>query len=141
KIQPTTELYGLILSGGMSSRMGVDKARLEYHGRPQVQYLYELLHGLGLKTYVSCRSEQAHNPEYHNLSVITDRFLGFGPLGGILSAQAAHPDKAWLVVACDLPLITTETMQELIAARDPMKQATAYYNLERKHYEPLFAIY
>lgn len=135
------EVYGLVLAGGQSSRMGTDKSLLNYHGRPQAQHLFQLMEGLGLKTYLSCRSEQATHSEFKDLPMITDRFIDFGPLGGILSAMASHPGKAWFVVACDLPLVTSLTMEELLAERDPLKQATAYFNIERKHFEPLFAIY
>src|SRR5690606_36191480 len=55
--------------------------------------------------------------------------------------MATHPAKAWLVVACDLPLVTGERIRELLLSRDPLKQATAYFNLERNQFEPLFAIY
>lgn len=137
----SVELYGLILAGGESSRMGSDKSLLNYHGLPQTEHLYNLAKEINLPSYISCKPQQMDRLELSHLPIITDRFSGFGPLGGILSAMATHPDKAWLVVACDLPLLTTATMNELILARDPLKQATAYFNQERKQFEPLFAIY
>lgn len=137
----SVELYGLILAGGESSRMGSDKSLLNYHGLPQAEYLYHLAKSLNLPSFISCRSGQIERLKLSELPVITDRFTGFGPLGGILSAMATYPDKAWLVMACDLPLLTSETLNDLIRARDPQKLATAYFNQERKQFEPLFAIY
>jgi molybdopterin-guanine dinucleotide biosynthesis protein A len=135
------ELCGLILTGGRSQRMGTDKSLIHYHNKPQARYLYELVETFGMKTFLSCRKEQLDRQELSHLPSITDRFIDFGPLGGILSAMTSYPDKAWLVIACDLPLITFDKIQELIEARNYLKQATAYFNEERKQFEPLFAIY
>lgn len=140
-LEKSPELHGLILTGGQSQRMGTDKSLLHYHGKPQASYLYEMVESLGIKTFLSCRKEQLARKEFSDLTTITDRFIGFGPLGGILSAMSTDTEKAWLVIACDLPLISVETIRELISARDPLKQATAYFNEERKQFEPLFAVY
>ncbi len=130
-------LNALILVGGMSTRMGQDKSQITYSGVPQIEVLYKMLTELGLDTYLSIRQDQ----ENLNYPTFKDRFLGFGPIGGILTAMTEMPDKAWLVVACDLPLITPENIEDLINLRDQECEATAYFNLERNHFEPLFAIY
>ena len=36
-------LYGLVLAGGLSSRMNKDKSTLDYHGKSQVEYCFDLL--------------------------------------------------------------------------------------------------
>lgn len=137
----STLLQGLILAGGKSSRMGEDKALLKYHGVPQAKYLHETLESLNIKSFISCRDDQLTREGLSELPSITDRFIDFGPLGGILSAMSQYPNKAWLVIACDLPFVTTDKIADLIIERDPLKQATAFYNEERKQFEPLFAIY
>lgn len=136
-----TLLQGLILAGGRSSRMGEDKALLNYHGIPQAKYLHETLETLNIKSFISCRDDQLTREGLEELPVITDRFIDFGPLGGILSAMSRYPNKAWLVIACDLPFVTAGKIADLISERDALKQATAFYNEERKQFEPLFAIY
>ncbi|MBT8186826.1 MAG: NTP transferase domain-containing protein, partial [Croceitalea sp.] len=121
----TTKLYGLVLSGGKSTRMGSDKGLLTYHGIPQRDYAYSLLNELCDSTFLSIRSEQEAEikKEY---KVIIDQDKYRGPLNGILSAHEAHPEAAWLVLACDLPLITKSSLQRLIQERDPKKAATAF---------------
>jgi molybdopterin-guanine dinucleotide biosynthesis protein A len=85
---------------------------------------------------VSCRQGQtADRPAIH------DVVENIGPMGGILSAFAAHPDKAWLVLACDLPFLTAATLRHLIAHRDPTQLATAYRSAHDGLPEPLCAIY
>lgn len=134
-------LQGLVLAGGKSLRMGQDKALLNYQGKAHARQLWETLEQLGIKSFISCRPDQLERQEMADCPMITDRFLDFGPLGGILSAMAQYPDTAWIVIACDLPFINADRVLDLIRERDPLKQATAYFNFERKQFEPLFAIY
>lgn len=140
-ISSTVKLHGLVLAGGKSTRMGQDKALINYHGKAQAKHLLENLKRLGIPSFISCREEQQDRAGLENEAVITDRFLDFGPLGGILSAMSKKPDKAWLVLACDLPYVTVQNISELISERDTLKQATAFFNQERQQFEPLFAIY
>lgn len=136
------ELYGLILAGGKSSRMGQDKTSISYHKKPQGVYLYDLLSEFCTNVYLSENSEdQAKFQNYPYIKHLRDRFVGFGPSGGIATALTEFKDKAVLVLACDLPLITEENIKELILKRNPYKQATAYFNETNKRFEPLFAIY
>jgi len=134
-------LYGLILSGGRSIRMGEDKSAISYHGNTQTTYLYNILAKFTQETYVSCRAEQKNNSHLSPYPNIDDRFVGFGPTGGILSAFQKHPNAAWLVVACDMPFISSEAIFDLIKRRNPYKLATCFLNEEKNWPEPLCAIY
>lgn len=137
----TVPLYGLVLTGGMSTRMNMDKGALAYHGRSQVGHCYDLLKSFCDSVFVSLRAEQAQAQVYRGFPQIHDRFLGFGPMGGILSAQKEHPEAAWLVLACDLPYVTPEVLNNLVLQRDPFKLATAYVSANDGFPEPLCAIY
>lgn len=132
-------LKALILAGGMSQRMGQDKGLIKYSGRTQVERLSEQLHALGIDSYLSLRAEQKW--ELPNSKIIHDRFLGFGPFSGLLTAMEEDRNAAWLVIACDLPLLTSETLENLLKARDPRKMATAYRSANDGLPEPLCAIY
>ncbi len=135
-------LKGLVLVGGKSTRMGTDKAFLDYHGKPQYAVTVDILRGLGVESYISCREEQAAQ-FIDNQKVITDTFLELGPFGAILSAFREEPNAAWLVVACDLPLLDAETLQFLIENRNPHLTATSFKSPESKEGfpEPLIAIW
>lgn len=136
--ESVSELYGLILTGGKSSRMGKDKSHLEYHDKPQSQYLHELLKESLPNVYLSVRTGQEFNFESE---VIEDKLETKGPINGILSAMESYPEKAWLVLACDLPLISKETIKYLIDSRDTSKLATAYATEKTGLPEPLVAIW
>jgi molybdopterin-guanine dinucleotide biosynthesis protein A len=58
-----------------------------------------------------------------------------------LAAQAAQPGAAWLVVACDLPLVDEGAVRQLLAGRRPDKEATAFYSAVMDGPDPLLAIW
>jgi molybdopterin-guanine dinucleotide biosynthesis protein A len=134
-------LYGLVLAGGRSTRMKMDKAALDYHGKPQMAHCHDLLRGFCRDVFVSVRSDQADDPVSRRLPQIHDRFVGFGPMGGILSALKEHPEAAWLVLACDLPFVDEVTLRALVRERNPYKLATAFVSPRDGFPEPLCAIY
>lgn len=133
-------IKGLVLAGGKSQRMGENKALLDYHGEPQVAYAARQFKALGIDPIISCRKEQAdlYAGDYE---LIHDTFDGLGPNGAILSAFRSDPDAAWLVTACDQPLLKSEHLQQLINERQPNKLATCFHNPETKFPEPLITLW
>lgn len=120
--------------------MGMDKGTIAYHGKPERERLYDMLGQYCARTFLSIRADQeTEMTDGHNL--ITDRDLFRGPLNGILSAHHFYPDKAWLVLACDLPLIDHETIETLVGGRQKDMDATALATFESKLPEPLAAIW
>ncbi len=133
-------LRALILAGGKSERMGQDKASLVYRdGQTEVERLAALCEGMGISVAVSVREPDENLPRHFPL--IQDRFLGLGPAGAICSAFLHDPDTAWLVLACDLPLLDAATLARLVEARQPHRVATAVRGPGNEWPEPLIAIY
>lgn len=139
-LQKRPRLNGLALVGGKSTRMGRDKATIDYNGKPQAKHVFDMLNRLCAETYLSCNAKQKADFE-HDFSVIEDAFLGLGPMGGILSAMQKNPDAAWLTVACDLPFLSAETLQYLITHRNPKSMATAFLDPKGELPEPLITIW
>ncbi len=137
------QLFGLILAGGHSTRMGKDKALLNYHGRSQLEHTYKLLAPYCEQIFISIRPDQQAIIPYSYYQQLLDlpEWSNVGPLGGIATALTKSPDKAWLVIACDLPFVTTETLTTLINNRDKTKIATAFKNIPNGLPEPLCAIW
>ena len=134
-------VYGLLLSGGASRRMQRDKAHLEYRGEPQLLRAWRLLGQVTDRAFVSAREDQRGDPLRAGLPIIVDSYDSIGPAAGILSAQDAHPGVAWLVLACDLPLLDLATLRTLLAERDPGADATAFISRHDGLPEPLCAIW
>ena len=135
------KLYGLILAGGFSKRMGQDKALMNYHGKTQIEYVHDLLTQAGCQqVFLSHRKDQASYPKItsiHDNASLT----ATGPLVGILSAMKTYPEASWLVLACDLPFVNSQTLLTLIEHRDPSKFATAFKSVHDELPEPLCAIW
>jgi molybdopterin-guanine dinucleotide biosynthesis protein A len=134
-------LYGLVLAGGRSSRMGRDKAALRYEGQTQLERAMALLSAHVARAYVSVRPDQKTDALRARFAQIEDRASDIGPMAGLLAAQAVHPEAAWLVLACDLPLLDEPTLRRLIGARATAALATAYRSSHDGLPEPLCAIY
>ena len=134
-------LYGLVLAGGRSSRMGCDKALLAYHASNQLVHTAKLLQQQCRKVFISCREDQAETYRDFGIELIADTYLGIGPLGGLLSAQRFSPDAAWIIAACDLPFLDEAIIRQLSSERDPLRFATAFRNSQSGCIEPLCACY
>jgi len=134
------KLFGLVLAGGYSRRMGRDKGTLDYHGQPQAAWAAELLESMGLQTYLSVRADQAGMAPYGERPLVLDSNTGSGPAAGLLAAFDLHPEAAWLVLAADMPLIDRHTLEVLIAERDPAAVATGFIGIGGIA-EPLCAIF
>jgi molybdopterin-guanine dinucleotide biosynthesis protein A len=134
-------VFGLVLAGGSSSRMQRDKATLEYHGKSQLERAVELAAKYVSEVFVSVRAGQAADPSRARYPLIVDSVPGEGPIVGIRSALAAHPEAAWLVLACDLPFLSDAALEQLLAERDPAANATAFRSAHDGLPEPLCAIW
>ncbi|WP_036153389.1 NTP transferase domain-containing protein [Maribacter forsetii] len=134
------KIYGLVLSGGKSTRMGEDKGLITYHNLPQREHLYHLLNEVCDQTFLSIRKDQEKEIS-DSFKTIVDNDEFRGPYNGLLSAHKAHPEVAWLVLACDLPLMDKKALQELIAARNSDKIASAFADADDPLPEPLCAIW
>jgi len=133
-------LDGLVLAGGKSERMGFDKGGVNWYGKEQRYHVADLLRPFCKDIFISCRADQ--RPEIDvRYSTLPDTFTGLGPYGAILSAFRERPDNAWLVVACDLPLLSEKTLQHLTDSRDTSSIATAYQSSFDDFPEPLITIW
>ncbi len=134
------QIKGLVLAGGKSQRMGQNKALLDYHGEPQVAYAARQFKTIGIEPIISCRKEQA-DLYAGNYKLLHDTFEGLGPHGAILSAFRSDPDAAWLVTACDQPLLQSEHLQKLVDQRRSNKLATCFHNPDTSFPEPLITLW
>ena len=136
-----TRIYGLVLAGGKSRRMGQDKALLRRDGRSQLAVAFALLEEVTDRTFVSTRADQKHDAERSRFPQIVDHDENIGPVAGILSAMHEFPNVDWLVVACDLPNLDLPTLSKLLAHRREDKPFAAYRSSHDGLPEPLCAVY
>ena len=130
-------MKGLLLIGGKSSRMGKDKSTLSFHdGHTQKQRGIALLQSVCDEVFLSVGADSDHEE-----NAIVDAFGPVGPLGAIASAQQAHPDSTWLILACDLPLLEQQHLETLASSHSDAHPATYFTSAIDSQPEPLCAIW
>jgi molybdenum cofactor guanylyltransferase len=130
-------LSAVVLVGGESRRMGRDKAWVELDGKPLIVRAVDTARKLGIEeVFISGRVGE----DYSALKcpVLFDRELGFGPLGGIERGLHAATSTLLLVLAVDLPHMTTEFLKKLFASCDRFTGVVPELD---GRLEPLAAIY
>ena len=131
------QVAGFILAGGASSRMGRDKALLEIGGVPLLVRIARLL------TPRVAAVKVIGPPERYaalGFPVVPDDRPGQGPLGGLLTALRTSSSEWNLVVGCDLPHLSGEWLEWLIA-RGLESPAEAVVPETERGLEPLCAMY
>lgn len=139
----TAPLHGLVLAGGLGTRMGCDKASmvLRPDGLNQAQWALRNLSRIGARPFLSLRSGQPAPAGCAGAETIRDQPGLPGPLAGILAAFAREPDAAWLVLACDMPSATAGLLEGLASARCGGFDFHAYASAVDGLPEPLCAVY
>jgi len=123
--------YGLILAGGLSSRMGTDKAQLRRNGQTMLEYSLTLFEHLGMETIISGGE-----------GGIPDLFPQLGPLSGVYTAikhcESRQLDvNALLVTPVDMPLLTSQVLENLMDTGEGTGIATYYKDCYLPLYLPV----
>jgi molybdopterin-guanine dinucleotide biosynthesis protein A len=103
---------GFVLVGGASSRMGRDKALIEFEGSALAVRIAECVRKVAGSVTLIGPPERYRNLGYN---VIADRASGYGPMGGVYTALVSTHSEWNLIVACDMPFITTDLLEALFA--------------------------
>lgn len=135
-----TELWGCILIGGKSSRMGTPKHLLDAgNGRSWLEQSVERLSSQVAKIVLSGTGEVPRS--LSSLTRIDDLSGLSGPMSGISAVIRANPLVSWIVMACDMPDITVESIRWIMKQRKPGRLAVIPRNPTTKRGEPLYGWY
>lgn len=133
-------LYGAILIGGKSSRMGRPKHLLQDKaGKSWLEGLAEKISPFVEQLVISGQGE-VPGP-LRRIERIDDLPGMHGPLAGIGALFRKHPFTSWLVSACDMPQIDARAIDWLLAQRQRPGVAVLPRNPESGRFEPLLACY
>lgn len=137
---------GVVLAGGLSSRLGQEKAHLRVYGQSQPDLLrrtHDLLASLLPQCWVACRPGQPR-PGY---DCIFDQVEGLGPFSGVHAALRRARDQgcaAVLALSCDLPFMAEAVLRRLLAGREAAPDTrllTTFCQKETGFIEALTAVY
>jgi molybdopterin-guanine dinucleotide biosynthesis protein A len=125
-----------VLAGGKSTRMGKDKAFLEFKGRILLARALELAAGVGQEVRIvgDPRKFAAFG------RVIEDIYRERGPLGGIHAALKSSSTELNLMLAVDLPFVQSNFLKYLISVA---RETRAWVTVPRASdgLQPLCAVY
>ena len=107
----TAPLDGIVLAGGQSRRLGVDKAGLLFDGRPLLEIVVEKLAAVCQDIVVACgRIEDQEGRPALPVRQVADAEPGRGPLAGLEAGLSAINNEFALVVACDMPFLNPDLL-------------------------------
>src|SRR5262245_51990598 len=98
RLKPSLEIC--LLAGGLSSRMGTDKARLCLGGRPLLQHIRQTARKLNVPVRI----------------LSTDIIPRCGPLGGVYTGLIRSRTQAVLFLPCDMPFVSSELLLKVVRA-------------------------
>jgi molybdenum cofactor guanylyltransferase len=138
------KLSGVILAGGLNSRMGGEsKALLPYQGRTFLEHQLEAMRLCCQELIVVTNDPDCHRsvlPKEINVTLVPDRQPGLGPLGGMQAAlHAAKNDTLW-VAACDMPFLSAAAASALAELLEEDGSDAAVPRLHER-VQPLHGIY
>ncbi|PYY10502.1 MAG: hypothetical protein DMG61_21560 [Acidobacteria bacterium] len=118
------DLTGFVLAGGVSRRMGRDKAQIPWRGGTLLTHAIEQVEGVAPKVFVVGSLGANKLP----VPVLADNFSGVGPLAGIQTALSNSSTDWNLVIAVDLPLVMSEVLKWIAGFRTRLQPLCAVYH-------------
>jgi len=129
-------ITGIILAGGKSSRMGTDKGFLMLNDKLFIQHSIDALKPL-VSEILIVSNDKAY--DVFNLKRIEDYIENAGPLAGIYSGLKTTKTMYNLVLSCDIPLIKTRVLNQLILGVEDTSEVIQIESNGRTM--PLIALY
>ena len=115
-----SETSGVVLAGGLSRRLGRDKAVEPISGEPLIQRVISRLSQVSGQTVVvvnePARATALPIPESATLAV--DIYPNKGSLGGIFTGLSAAVNDWAFVVSCDMPFLNTALLSHMSSLRE-----------------------
>ena len=125
-----------ILCGGKSSRMQSEKGLVLFQGKPFIEHIIAAVLPISKEIQLVTNTSDY---DYLHYKKIKDIELDKGPIGGIYSALVHSESEINLILSCDIPLISTELLSELIAKHNTDFEVSVFSEANKIH--PLIGIY
>ncbi|MGQ9798573.1 MAG: molybdenum cofactor guanylyltransferase [Ignavibacterium sp.] len=106
------DITGVILSGGKSSRMGVNKSFLKLGNQTIIERIVDLMKSIFSEVIIITNTPDEY--KFLNLPLYEDIYKWKGPLAGIHSALVHSKTDKVFVISCDVPLMSREMIEYII---------------------------
>lgn len=131
------DVTAVVLCGGKSRRMGLDKSLLPMNGVSFIQTIASQLGSFREVVLATGSSSRYHIPGTRN---ICDEYIDCGPLGALYSAFVQCESEFAFTVPCDLPLFTTDLAHRIVACMDERSDVVVPITPDGR-FHPLCACY
>ena len=112
-MQYREKITGIVLAGGKSTRMGTDKAFVLWNNKPFIQYSIDALSTMVDEIIIVSDYAKFDRLGYKR---VEDCISEAGPLSAMYSGLKESKTELNLVLSCDIPLITSDVLEELLIA-------------------------
>lgn len=119
-----------ILCGGKSSRMQSEKGLVLFQNKPFIEHIITAV--LPISSTIQLITN-TNNYDYLHHPKTKDILTGKGPIGGIYSALSNSKTELNLILSCDIPLISTEILLELIHKHNDDFDVSVFNDDHRTH--------
>jgi molybdopterin-guanine dinucleotide biosynthesis protein A len=130
---------GVVLAGGKSARMGMEKARLRIGDETLLARIVRRLRLALPEVYIVGPPHLAELAP--DTQVVPDELAGRGPLGGLSTALAHVPSQRIFLIGCDMPFVEPEVVRALTRHAARYAGADAVALRTPRGLEPLHAVY
>ncbi len=107
-----TDVTGIILAGGKSSRMGLNKSFLKLGNKTVIEIISDLMKDTFKNTILITNTPGEYR--FLSLPVFTDIYKHKGPLAGIHSGLSASKTEQNFVISCDIPLMDKQMIEFIV---------------------------
>ncbi len=133
-------MVAMILAGGKSSRMGQNKAFLEFEGKTFVEYLVERIRPMVNEVVLVVDDRQKFLIRQEGVKIVEDRIKGGGPLVGLWTGLSQIQSGSSFVLSCDMPLVQTQQLETLSRHVSAKEEVVCFADGDNR-LEPFPAIY
>ncbi|MEM7085309.1 MAG: molybdenum cofactor guanylyltransferase [Bacteroidota bacterium] len=129
-------ISAIVLAGGKSSRMGVDKGFIDLNGQSFIARILKTVEPFVQQTLIV-----SNDPNYDVFKIkrVSDIITNSGPLAGIFSGLFYSESDVNLILSCDVPLINETVLHTLIEGYDPQNDVIQLQSKGKTM--PLIALY
>ncbi len=131
----TEQITAIVLAGGKSSRMGIDKGTMLLNDKTMIEHVFEAVKPITNKIIII-----ANNSNYNvfGYPVFKDVYADCGPIAGIYTGLINSNTKKNIVLSCDIPFLSTKLVEKLVGYNKNYDMLLTRIN---QHVEPLIGIY
>jgi molybdenum cofactor guanylyltransferase len=107
-----SDMTGIILSGGKSTRMGENKSLLDLGGEMVIERVVKLMQEVFPRVILSTNTPDEYS--FLGMEMVEDQYKHAGPLAGIHSGMINSDTERNFILSCDMPMMTKEVIDFMV---------------------------